>query len=108
MKNILFAIASILILFACTQKHETHDDDTSVKLLEDIIDTTATAPVQIIEPEEVDMGLRSVKAKFIDFELGDAEHYSFQDEQGNYWEFSGCDDTEIEFGIELDENDMDE
>lgn len=38
-----------------------------------------------------------VKAKFVDFEVGDVEHYLFEDEQGEIWDFTNCSDEDFVF-----------
>lgn len=38
-----------------------------------------------------------VKAKFVDFEVGDVDHYLFEDEQGEIWDFTNCADEDFIF-----------
>lgn len=38
-----------------------------------------------------------IKAKFVDFEMGDVAHYLFEDEQGEIWDFTSCLEQELEF-----------
>lgn len=38
-----------------------------------------------------------IKAKFIDFEMGDIGHYLFEDERGEIWDFTTCTDGEFTF-----------
>jgi hypothetical protein len=45
----------------------------------------------------------TIKVKFIDFELGDVSHYSFEDESGKYWDFGGYESNDFEFAIGLSE-----
>ncbi len=45
----------------------------------------------------------SITAMFVDFTLGDAEHYTFTDKAGKTWEFGGCDDKKNQFAVELPE-----
>lgn len=47
--------------------------------------------------------VQSVTAMFVDFTLGDAEHYSFKDKAGKTWDFGGCEDEKIRFALELPE-----
>jgi hypothetical protein len=42
-----------------------------------------------------------VKAKFVDFEMGDVAHYLFEDEQGEIWDFTACADEDFMFGNPL-------
>lgn len=43
----------------------------------------------------------SLHARFVEFTLGDAAHFVFEDKSGNQWDFGGCDDTSLEFAKEL-------
>lgn len=45
----------------------------------------------------------SLTAQFVDFSLGDAEHYMFKDKDDKEWEFNGCQDKKIGFAYELPE-----
>lgn len=38
-----------------------------------------------------------IKAKFIDFEMGDVAHYLFEDEHGEIWDFPHCFEQELTF-----------
>lgn len=38
-----------------------------------------------------------VKAKFLDFEMGDVGHYLFEDERGEIWDFTTCSDDDFIF-----------
>ena len=48
-----------------------------------------------------------LKAMFVEFRLGDAEHYLFEDESGGSWDFAGCEDNDLEFARELNDNEAD-
>jgi hypothetical protein len=45
----------------------------------------------------------TLNAQFMEFILGDSEHYMFKDKSGKEWDFSGCEDASVQFGIELPE-----
>jgi hypothetical protein len=45
----------------------------------------------------------SLKLKFTGFELGDAEHYFFEDEKGKSFEFGAIEINNLEFAVELPE-----
>jgi hypothetical protein len=47
--------------------------------------------------------LMTLNAQFVEFILGDSEHYMFKDKSGKEWDFSGCEDATVQFGIELSE-----
>lgn len=49
-----------------------------------------------------------VKAKFIEFQLGDASHYIFEDEAGNDLDFGRNEDKQYEFSRELPESEANE
>lgn len=50
----------------------------------------------------------TLKARFIEFHLGDAEHYIFRDESGRSWDFAGAECVNFNFTFELNENEADE
>ena len=54
------------------------------------------------------LGSETIKAKFVDFQLGDASHYYFTDESGKKWEFAENEDKNFDFAIELPENEITE
>ncbi len=49
-----------------------------------------------------------IKAKFIDFEMGDVAHYLFEDEQGEIWDFTDCTDQDLVFENSLPEAEHDD
>ncbi len=55
-----------------------------------------------------DAELKTIRAKFVEFELGDASHYIFEDEAGERWDFGGNDDPDYEFAMEVPEEEADE
>jgi len=55
---------------------------------------------------EIEESLLTIEAQFIDFQLGDASHYTFKDVSGNYWDFSRCNSKNFEFSRLLDEAEM--
>ena len=75
-------------------------------------ETTATADTASLsaeaEPVLDTVNAQSIKAKFVEFTLGDASHYSFEDEKGEVWDFAGSDDKTYEFGLELPEQEANE
>jgi hypothetical protein len=70
--------------------------------LEDVEYDGATDTIQT-EKEET---LLTIKAQFIDFNLGDTSHYTFKDLSGNHWDFSRCNSKNFEFSRLLDEAEM--
>ncbi len=50
----------------------------------------------------------TLNAMFVEFSLGDAEHYSFKDKAGKIWDFGGCEDASVKFNQELPEAEANE
>ena len=48
-----------------------------------------------------DAELIQLRAKFIEFELGDASHFIFEDEAGEMWDFGGCEAANCDFAEEV-------
>ena len=72
-----------------------------------------TIPLYVIKKVALDTTVRkidavsaqkefSIRAKFIKFSLGDAEHYTFEKESGEIIDFAGCEIKNFSFGMELD------
>lgn len=59
-------------------------------------------------PRSVDFEEEILNAKFIEFELGDASHYIFEDEYGKAWDFAGCEGPNCDFAMELPAEEADE
>ena len=55
-----------------------------------------------------DTEIVTIRAKFVEFELGDASHFIFEDETGKIWDFGGNDNTEYQFAQEVPEEEADE
>jgi len=102
MKNLSFLLLSILFLVSCGSGDQAPEKKPSPlpEVVEDPID---------VNPEEApDSETFSLKAKFIEFHLGDAEHYKFEDESGKFWDFAGAECEGFDFTHELDEEEADE
>jgi len=72
------------------------------------VDSTATAIDTAKKTAEVkapvtDSSLQ-VTAKFVDYTLGDASHFSFEDKTGKEIEFGDNEDTLTKFAVELPKN----
>ncbi|MGH1336386.1 MAG: hypothetical protein ACRBFS_09685 [Aureispira sp.] len=59
--------------------------------------TPPSTQARLVSPTTVPKESFKVKAKFIDFEMGDITHYLFEDEQGEIWDFTTCSDEEFIF-----------
>src|SRR5688572_7944445 len=94
---LLFIFTSSLFLYSCTPdpSDEQQDDDT-----DSIIET----PVDTFQKDTV----LQVRAKFINYELGDASHFTFEDEKGNVLDFGGSEDKDHEFAMEVQEDKQNE
>ena len=64
----------------------------------------ATAP----EMDSTLENARLLTAKFIEFSLGDASHYIFEDKTGKRWDFAENEDPDITFAMELSDDQADE
>ncbi|MDW3194292.1 MAG: hypothetical protein R8G66_18095 [Cytophagales bacterium] len=107
MKNLLLLFLSFAFLISCTDNRKRQNEKESVSRVKESTDSVKV----ISEPEsktELGNGSFTLKAKFINFRLGDAEHYGFEDDSGKYWNFAGCRDETHYFAEELDDNETDE
>lgn len=110
MKKLYFLLISALILKSCT---ETTDPPAGPPANVPNQSSTPTVkqptdPAEIEPEPQVTSTYITTKAKYIDFNLGDATHYSFEDEEGKSWEFNGHESTDFEFAIELDVDEINE
>ena len=89
MKTIVISIISVsLLLISC------FSNTNSVQKIEN----------QQLEQKNKQEDLKnSLKLKFTDFVLGDAEHYFFEDEKGKSFEFGAIEINNLEFAVELPE-----
>jgi len=72
-------------------------------------DTAAAAPASTPASAPIALGdVQSLNAKFVEFTLGDAEHYSFEDKTGKTYDFGGCLDKSVEFGVQVPEKEANE
>lgn len=81
------------------------DNTTAEKTVETNIETKIETNIDIpkkTEPAQANQeGSTILKAKFVEFHLGDASHYMFEDETGKVWDFGGCDSKDFVFEQEL-------
>jgi hypothetical protein len=124
MKNLSFLLLTIVLLVSCSEVSEKNlendpisdseisIDSVDITNLSDLIDFVD--PNELLDSEdsipEVDPLVESfsLKARFVEFHLGDAEHYIFEDESGERWDFSGAESEMFDFTSLLDESEMDE
>lgn len=96
----------VLVLFSCQNNRSTTPKEPSA-VFNDTIDTTAEVSSPTVKDENLslsDTTATTIKVRFIEFTLGDTEHYVFEDERGKRWDFAGCQAQNIDFAIELDES----
>ncbi len=109
MQRIYFSIQSLLLLsiiifISCNSGTTSSDTETNNTENKTIIDSV----IQSVEPEESkqettdDKETFNVTAKFLEFSLGDASHFVFEDEKGNILDFGGNDTDEFTFAHELE------
>ncbi len=89
---------SLLLLFSCAQKANKQNQGNDPDLGEEAINLDDET-----ENEAIDEDDSAIRAKFIEFSLGDAEHYTFEKENGERIVFDGSEANNYNFGIELPE-----
>ncbi len=99
MKNLLFLFLSIFLFASCGSKTTTEDEN-------EMIDETTEITSEMEEEEVSDSEKTTIKAKFVEFQLGDSEHYVFEDESGKTLDFAGNSSDEYEFAIELSDSEV--
>lgn len=102
MKSIKLFILPILLvsaLFAC-KNAEKKPENTNVAPPKD---TVKVANETQLTKDTIKETVLTLTAMFVDFSLGDAEHFNFKDKAGKTWDFGGCDDKTINFAQELPE-----
>ena len=87
-------IATILgiFMFSCTNQES--------KPAENKTDNTQTVKTETRDKDSI----MFVKAKFIEYKLGDASHYTFEDASGIMWDFGGNDQAKDIFAAKLPVN----
>ena len=100
-KTFLLPILIASATISCNNAPKNQETTSQVAVA--VVDSTN----QISETKAADEAKKEValtlSAMFIDFTLGDAEHYTFKDKTGKIWDFGGCDDENIKFYVELPE-----
>ena len=95
MQKSTFLITSlilVLFLFSCTNE--------TAKPSENKMDNN---PPVAAEAKDKDT-IMFVKAKFMEYKLGDASHYTFEDEKGIIWDFGGNDAARDLFAAKMPVN----
>lgn len=87
-----YIVALFLALSAC-------NNNTSKE--EKIFNAKNDSTLQNVKKNNATDSSLSLKAKFTNFQLGDASHYIFTDEKGNEWDFADSRDINFKFAIEL-------
>jgi hypothetical protein len=103
MNNLSILILSVLFLFSCSQEAKKKEPVAPPVLVEESSSSDEVIPNDSIHEEEP-----TLRAKFVEFQFGDAEHYSFEKESGEKVVFDGCNIDNFDFSTELDESEMNE
>lgn len=106
MQSITTKILACLVavsLFACNGNAPAPETTTSTTETP-TADTTSVANAA----PATDGKVLTLNAMFVEFSLGDAEHYSFKDKAGKDWDFGGCEDASVKFSQELPEAEANE
>lgn len=120
----VFFLAMMLTFSACDEKKESDQTQSSVNtngemdqpkdnpkpavIEESSLERPDTNQFDEIPDHASDAEIIHIKAKFIEFVLGDASHYTFEDEKGKMWDFGGCEADNCDFALELPEAEMNE
>ena len=103
MKYLPILTLCILFLSSCAQEDNKQDQ---AKLT--ISEAPSVASSEVTPDEEIDKKEFSIRAKFVGFSLGDAEHYSFEKESGEAVSFDGCLIDNFDFAQGLEEAEANE
>ncbi len=98
-KSIFILILVVGALVSC-KNAPSKQDTTSQNVVVSAESTKKMAETNIAKDSGKEEIL-SLTAMFVDFTLGDAEHYSFKDKAGKSWDFGGCADEKVKFAVEL-------
>ena len=100
-KTIFYQIILVFALVSCNnavKKQET----SSQNVVAGIDSTNQISETKAAEEAKKEAAL-TLSAMFVEFTLGDAEHYTFKDKAGKTWDFGSCDDEKVKFYVELPE-----
>ena len=89
---VLSISASFILLTACN--NEASKEEKTITIKKD-------SSVQPAKTNTAADSSVSLKARFVNFEMGDAAHFLFKDEKGKSWDFADNEDTTVRFDIEL-------
>jgi hypothetical protein len=107
LKKLSFLLLCTSILLACGGKSgsqsATQTDTPQVSVGPNLADSTPLESAANLNAKTL-----TVKARFVEFSLGDAEHYVFEDQTGKTLEFAGSECEKFNFTRELPANESDE
>jgi hypothetical protein len=103
MNNRASLLLLVLFLYSCGANPDKSNENNSATNQETTADTLIPQPM-----DSTDSLALQLKATFVEFHLGDAEHYLFKDEEGKTWDFAGCEAAQFDFTRELSEAEADE
>ncbi len=100
-KSILIFILVVAAFISCN--NTATKQDTSSQNVTVSADSAKTMAETNMAKDSAKEEILSLTAMFVDFTLGDAEHYAFKDKAGKSWDFGGCEEENIKFAVELPE-----
>lgn len=83
-------------------------DEPELEDIEEVVELDTAGHFDEIPDHSTDVELKPLHAKFVEFELGDASHFIFEDESGEIWDFGGCEGSDCDFAMGLPEEEADE
>jgi hypothetical protein len=95
--SLVVPILLVLALFSC-KNAEKKPENVNVAPPKDSVKMATSIPSKTDTLKE---SVLALTAMFVDFSLGDAEHFNFKDKTGKTWDFGGCDENNIQFSQEL-------
>ena len=101
-KTFLFQILVVSAFVSCNNvaKKQEASSQNAIEVIDSIKQIAANNAAIETSKEAV----LSLSAMFVDFTLGDAEHYTFKDKSGKMWDFGGCVVKNFTFSEELPES----
>lgn len=95
----------LLILFISALACEQNNKNTTINDNSDSTTQQKSDNDQLLEEKKTET--YQIKAKFVDFNFGDAAHYIFEDESGNKFDFCRIEAQGFQFDLELPEDEVD-
>ena len=105
-------LSVLMFLTSCTNNNSTASDENTAQVTEEEAPQSKTEIQELETPTKAETEpeitqeekTNTVTAKFVEFVLGDASHFKFEDESGKMWDFGGCESKNFTFEKELEES----